>query len=172
MVHLVKARATDDALKIAQQLLTHIVRLHGLPRSLLSDRDPRLMSEFWRQLCELLDIKRSNTSGYYPQANGQAERTNQNVKQVLRVALAEHQNWVRALPNVEMSINAALTSSGFTPYFQNLGYEPTLYPDVEHSEMVENTLNESLEAFLLRMEEDREKARCSHLGSRKRHRAS
>ena len=62
MVHLVKARATDDALKIAQQLLIHIVRLHGLPCSLLSDRDPRLMSEVWRQLCELLDIKLSNTS--------------------------------------------------------------------------------------------------------------
>ena len=40
VVHLFKARATDDALKIAQQLLTHIVRPHGLPRSLLSDRDP------------------------------------------------------------------------------------------------------------------------------------
>ena len=72
------------------------------------------MSEVWRQLCELLDIKRSNTSDYYPQANGQAERTNQNVKQVLRVALAENQNWVRVLPNVEISINAAFTSSGFT----------------------------------------------------------
>ena len=57
MVHLVKARATDDALQIAQQLLTHIVRLSGLPRSSLSDRDPRLMFEVWRQLCELLDIK-------------------------------------------------------------------------------------------------------------------
>ena len=62
MLHLVKARATDDALQIAQQLLTHIVRLHGLPRSLPSDRDPRLMFEVWRQLCELLDVKRSNTS--------------------------------------------------------------------------------------------------------------
>ena len=66
MVHLVKARATDDAPQIAQQLLTHTVRLDGLSRSLLSDRDPRLMSEVWRQLCELLDVKRSNTSGYYP----------------------------------------------------------------------------------------------------------
>ena len=115
MVHLVKARVADDALKIAQQLVTHIVRPHGLPRSPLSDRDPRLMSEVWRQLCELLDVKRSNTSGYYPQANGQAERTNQNVKQVLRVALAEHQNWVRALPTVEMYITRAVTASGSPP---------------------------------------------------------
>ena len=34
------------------------------------------------------------------------------------------------------------------PYYLNLGYEPTLYPDIEHSEMVENTLNESPETFL------------------------
>ena len=70
MVHLVKARATDDALQIAQQLLYNILRLHGLPRSLLSDRDPRLMSEIWRQLCILVNVKRSNTRGVYPQANG------------------------------------------------------------------------------------------------------
>ena len=43
-----------------------------------------------------------------------------------------------------MSINRAVTASGFSPYYLNLGYEPTLFPDVEHSEMVENTLNESL----------------------------
>ena len=93
MVHLVKARASDTALVIAHQLLHHVVRLHGLPRSLLSDRDPRLMSEVWSQLCDLLDVKRSRTSGYYPQANGQAERTNQNVKQILRVAFADNINW-------------------------------------------------------------------------------
>ena len=47
-----------------------------------------------------------------------------------------------------MSINRAVTSSGFPLYYLNLGYEPTLYSDVEHSEMVGNTLNESLETFL------------------------
>ena len=111
MVHLVKARATDDALQFAQQLLTHIVRLRGIPRSLLSDRDPRLMSEVWRQLCELLDVKRSNTSGYYPQANGQAERTNPNVKQVLRVALP-------------------YTKIGFAPFppLRCLSIEPSPFP--------------------------------------------
>ena len=92
MVHLVKARSTDDAPIIARQFPHHVVRLHGLPRSLLSDRDPRLMSQVWAQTCELLDIKRSMTSVHYPQTNGQAERTNQNVKQVLRVAFVEGKN--------------------------------------------------------------------------------
>ena len=77
MVHLVKARSTDDAPIIARQFLHHVVRLHGLPRSLLSDRGPRLMFQVWAQTCVLLGIKRSMTSGYYPQANRHAERTNQ-----------------------------------------------------------------------------------------------
>ena len=62
MVHLVKSRPSDTVLVIAHQLLHNVVRLHGLPRSLISDRDPRLMSEIWCQLCDLLDVKRSTTS--------------------------------------------------------------------------------------------------------------
>ena len=74
MVHLVKARATDDALQIAQQLLHSVVPLYGIPPSLPSDRGPRLVSEVWRQLCELFDVKLNSTSGCYPQASGQTER--------------------------------------------------------------------------------------------------
>ena len=62
MVYLVNSRASDTALVIAHQLLHNVVRLHGLPRSLISDRDPRLMSEIWCLLCDLLDVKRSNVS--------------------------------------------------------------------------------------------------------------
>ena len=119
------------------------------------------MSEIWCQLCDLLDVKRSTTSGCSLQANGQAERTNQTVKQLLRVAFADNINWVRALDTVEMSINRAVTTSGFSPYYLNLGYEPTLFPDVEHSEMVENTLNESPETFLHRMQDDWGTARAA-----------
>ena len=51
---------------------------------------------------------------------------------------------------VEVSFNRAVTAPDFSPYHLNFGYEPTLFPDVEHSKMVENTLNESLETFLHR----------------------
>ena len=89
------------------------------------------------------------TSGYYPQANGQAERTNQNVKQVLRVAFAEGKTWVLALDNVEMAINnAVLTAGGLSPYFLNLGYHPCLWPDVSRDDTDINTLSEPLQSFV------------------------
>ena len=92
------------------------------------------------------------TSGYYPQANGQAERTNQNVKQILRVAFAEGKNWVLALDNVEMATNnAVLTAGGLSPYFLNLGYNPCLWPDVEPDNFDANTLSEPLDSFVSRM---------------------
>ena len=91
-------------------------------------------------------------NGYYHQANGQAERTNQNVKQVLRVAFAEGKNWVLALDNVEMAINnAVLTAGGLSPYFLNLGYSPCLWPDVERDDTDINTLSKPLHSFVTGM---------------------
>ena len=107
------------------------------------------MSQVWAQACEVLDIKRSMTSVYYPPAD---ERTNQNVKQVLRVAFAEAKNWVLALDNVGMAINnAVLTAGGLSPYFLNLGYIPCLWPDVERDDTDINTLSEPLQSFVTRM---------------------
>ena len=84
MVHLIAAHSTDTALETAQLFLHNVVRLHGLPRSIFSDRDARFLSSFWKSLCATLDIERCLTSGFYPQANGLSERTSQTVKQVLR----------------------------------------------------------------------------------------
>ena len=87
-----------------------------------------------------------------------AEQTNQNVRQILHVAFTDTINWVCALGTVELSINRAATVSGFLPHYLNLGYEPTLLPDVEHSDVVDNAINESIGAFLHRMREDWESA--------------
>ena len=64
-----------------------VVRYHGLPRSIISDRGPVFVSQFWTVLMNSLDIDTRRSSPYHPQANGQAERTNQTLKQVLRTLL-------------------------------------------------------------------------------------
>ena len=99
------------------------------------------MSEVWCRFCDILDVNRSITSGYHARVDGQAEQTNQNVKQILHVAFIDIINWVCVLGTVEISINRVATISGFLPHYLNLGYEPTLLPDVEHSEVVENAIN-------------------------------
>ena len=63
------------------------MRYHGLTRSIISDRGPVFVSEFWTELMKFLDIDARRSSPYYQQANGQAERTNQTLKQVLRTLL-------------------------------------------------------------------------------------
>ena len=70
-----------------------------------------------------------------------AEPPNQNVRQILHVTFTDTINWVCALSTVELSIYRAATVSGFLPHYLNLGYEPTLLPDVGHSEVAENTIN-------------------------------
>ena len=81
MVHLIPTTMHTTADETAKRFIKHVIKYHGIPRSIHSDRDPRLSSALWTELCHKLDIKHKMTAAYWPQANGQAERTNQTVKQ-------------------------------------------------------------------------------------------
>ena len=84
MVHLIAAKSADTPQDTAKGFFHEVVRLHGLPRSIISDRDVRFLSRFRSSLYSSMDLPRSMSSGFYPQDNGQAERTNQTLKQALR----------------------------------------------------------------------------------------
>ena len=81
MVHLIPCKSTDTAESTAQSFLQNIVRLHGVPRSIHSDRDTKLVSRFWKELCRKLGIVQKFTSPYHPSTNGLVERMNQTVEQ-------------------------------------------------------------------------------------------
>ena len=78
-----------------------------------------------------LGVDARHSSGFHPQANGQAERTNQNLRQFLRVAAKHnHGNWVGDIGICEMAINnTPISNTSMTPYTLNLGYHPYLIPD-------------------------------------------
>jgi len=153
MVHLIAAHATDTAQETARLFFHDVVRLHGLPRSIFSHRDSRFLSAFWQSLCATLDLQRCLTSGFYPQANGQAELTNQTVKQVLRTLTLGFTDWSLVLDNAEMAINnATLTGCGVSPYFLNLGYNPCLWPDVEQAVDPELAVQEDVATFVRRLD--------------------
>ena len=130
-VHLVPTNRFEQATDTARYFLNYVVRVHGLPRSLICDRDSRFQSKFWRTLMDMLGVAARHTSGFHPQANGQAERTNQNLRQYLRVASKSNNgNWVADIPLCEMAINnASIGKTELTPYLLNLGYHPYLIPD-------------------------------------------
>ena len=84
MVHLVPVKQTITASETAQVYWTNIGRLHGLPRSIVSDRDPRFVSKFWQGLWSLLGTKLRMSSAYHPQTDGQTEAMNRVVEMILR----------------------------------------------------------------------------------------
>ncbi|KAF0900269.1 hypothetical protein E2562_029820 [Oryza meyeriana var. granulata] len=61
---------------VAQAFFSNIVRLHGIPQSMVSDRDPVFTSKFWSELMHLLGAKLHMTSAFHPQSNGQTEAAN------------------------------------------------------------------------------------------------
>ena len=75
MAHFVPLPKLPSAKGTAKLLLKHVVRLHGIPVDVVSDRGPQFASVFWREFCSLLGATVSLSSGYYPQSNSQSART-------------------------------------------------------------------------------------------------
>ena len=126
MVRLAPMRLATKAPEFAKIFVNTMFRSHGLPRELVSDRDSRFVSRFWTALFAALGTKLCKSSAYHPQTDGQMERANRTVAQVLRTIVSQKQsNWAEALPMVEFSINSAVHAGAkFSPFFLNYGYDP------------------------------------------------
>jgi hypothetical protein len=81
--HFIPTNITITTLRAARLFLHNVWKLHGLPRSIVSDRGPQFVVEFTCELYRLLGITLSTTTAYHPQADGQTERVNQELEQYL-----------------------------------------------------------------------------------------
>jgi hypothetical protein len=113
MVHLQAARTSDTSEITARHLLNNVVRLYGLPKVIISDRDVRLTSKFWRVFHEILGISKSiRTASYTPNSNGKVERANQVLGNTLRsLCNAVGSDWAENLALAEFAMNTAKHSS-------------------------------------------------------------
>ncbi|WOG95287.1 hypothetical protein DCAR_0414599 [Daucus carota subsp. sativus] len=98
--------------------LKEIVVRHGVPVSIVSDRDPRFNSRFWKSFQECLGTKLNMSTAYHPQTDGQSERTIQTIEDMLRVCALDFEgSWDEHLPLVEFSYNNSYHASiGMPPY--------------------------------------------------------
>ncbi|KAJ9508757.1 hypothetical protein QJQ45_028059 [Haematococcus lacustris] len=126
MVHLVKTWESITAPQYAKLFIEHVFRLHGMPRDVISDRGPQFKNHFWAEVAKLLRVQVNLSSAYHPQTDGQTERMNRVVEEMLRHYIRPDQrDWADHLPLVEFAINnARQESTRFTPFYLNYGYHP------------------------------------------------
>ncbi len=87
--HFLPMNLTDSLDKLAQLYIREVVRLHGIPDDIVSDRDPRFVSRFWKSLHQALGTKLKFSSAYHPQTDGQTERTIQTLEDMLRCCVID-----------------------------------------------------------------------------------
>jgi hypothetical protein len=114
--HFIPIKSTYKAIDIAQIFMKEIFRLHGMPREIIFDRDTKFTSNFWKSPMAGLETKLLFSTTYHPQTDGQTERVNQILEDMLRMhVMHQPRKWENYLPLVEFAYNndyqASLTSS-------------------------------------------------------------
>ncbi|GJR69011.1 putative reverse transcriptase domain-containing protein [Tanacetum coccineum] len=109
---LVPMRETNPIEKLARMYLKEVVMRHGMPITIICDRDPRFASNFWRSLQKALGTSLDMSTAYHPQTDGQSERTIQTLEDMLRACVIDFgKGWVNHLPLVEFSYNNSYHAS-------------------------------------------------------------
>ena len=164
---IIPAKKTDSAPQSAARLFQGWVRYYGLPSVIISDRDSRFTSNFWRQLAKQMGVKQAMTTAYHAQADGQSERSNQEIEIALRHYVDNSgAHWHDHLAMVEIAHNSSVhASTGQTPFEvafgckMRTGLESALGLDVapasadfiEHRKAIRDAAQAALEWARLRM---------------------
>jgi hypothetical protein len=134
MVHLQAAHTSDTSAITVRHLLNNVVRLYGLPKVIISDRDVRLTSKFWKVFHEILGISKSiRTASYTPNSNGKVEHANQVLGNTLRTLCnTVGSDWAENLALAEFAMNTTkhrnIDMSPFMTVFVRLSPSTALFP--------------------------------------------
>ena len=155
MVHLIPCKKTTTAGEAARLYWQHVVKLHGVPRAIHTDRGAQFVGRWWREIWTLLGTKLRYGTAYHPQSQGQVERMNAVVSQTLRCLMSDVSDltsWTTWLPTVEMVVNSLPNrSTGYTPFYLMYGHHPVLPIELLRGD--ETTNVETVSKFLTRTQE-------------------
>ena len=126
MVHLQACKETITGEQTALLYEKEIFRLHGIPKSIVSDRDTRFTGSFWKAMNKRFGTRLRMSSKHHPQTDGQTENANGVLEDALRHFVGPYQNdWDTHLPAVEFAMNNAWNESiQNTPFMLNYGQHP------------------------------------------------
>ncbi|GJT63704.1 putative reverse transcriptase domain-containing protein, partial [Tanacetum coccineum] len=110
--HFIPIRATDSMETLTRLYIKEIVSRHGVPISIISDRDSHFTSRFWQSLQNALGTQLDMSTAYHPETDGQSERTIQTLEDMLRACVIDFgKGWDKHLPLVEFSYNNSYHAS-------------------------------------------------------------
>jgi transposase InsO family protein len=166
MTHFIPTTNTIDSEHLANLVVKEIIRLHGVPANIVTDRGSVFASSFWADFMFLLQVHRSLSTAYHPQTDGQTERLNSVLEQYLRSFINyEQDDWVDLLPMAEFAYNNSVhASTKETPFRVLYGYDPRvieLQTNIENEPPAQDVQvrAERLASFRRRVHEDLIKAR-------------
>ncbi|KAL0544353.1 hypothetical protein IC582_019467 [Cucumis melo] len=158
--HFVPGKSTYTASKWAQLYMSEIVRLHGVPVSIVSDRDARFTSKFWKGLQTAMGTRLDFSTAFHPQTDGQTERLNQVLEDMLRACALEFPgSWDSHLHLMEFAYNNSYQATiGMAPFEALYGKccrSPVCWEEVGEQrlmgpELVQST-NEAIQKIRSRM---------------------
>jgi hypothetical protein len=128
MACFIPLKTTATAKDVADLVFAHVFRHWGMPKTMLSDRDPKFIAKFWKQLFHKMGAELLRSSAYYSQTDGQTERTNLELENYLRnYTDANQSNWSDLLYMAEFRYNSQVHSAiKFSPFFLATGRNPRL----------------------------------------------
>jgi len=126
MTHFAPTKTTATAPDTARIFFDHVFRLHGLPKSIISDRDAKFTSKFWQSLFHTMGTKLAMSTAFHPQTDGQTEHANRTLEDMLRAFTSYRQDdWDLQLTATEFTCNnAPNASTGMSPFHLNHGRDP------------------------------------------------
>jgi len=129
--HFIPVSHPYSVTKIANLFLQNVMKLHGLPDNIVSDRDPTFTSKFWGELFQIQGIKLLMSTAYHPQTDDQTEATNKTLEGYLRCYVGDNpKSWSNWLTMVEYCYNTSYhTSLKSAPFEATYGYPPPSLTD-------------------------------------------
>jgi len=160
MAHFIACKRTNDVVTTSKLFFEPVVKLHGIPRTVVSDRDVKFLNGFWKSLWTKLGTRLLFSTTAHPQTDGQTEVTNRTLGSLLRTLVGKNKkSWEEMLPIAEFAYNRTPHSTTHrSPFFVVYGFDPLTPLDLI-SPNIHDALDFDAESRAIKIQELHEEVR-------------